>query len=559
MININKCSDIVILRIVATVSGKASLGNGSQQDMEEFFTTVMIELEKEVTDDDGLFSPIVKRFWGKEKIIRKYLATNDGKCAKCSLYPAVSNQNFLTLKIEVPLINASVKLSSLLYNYFSESLDEMKLRCGNCCSHITNCPQTGLCKSRPAVTQTVLTKSPSFLVIQLKRFGLQLNSKIQTDVIPDTRLTLPNEDSFELTAVTDHIGSTISSGHFISFIKSDQHWKLCNDANISNVTEASVGNKNNYVYFYRKIEITNNKEIYPAFVPQTYWQEVQSWQSVPPGCHVQTDMETGKTFAKLEVKPSALPPSLPSKTNKSKAKDKSAKHYDKQPIPTEHSKIKKKQGGNFKKELKQCDICKRKFVNLNLHKTRNNCFESDASKATVNSDNTENCSEEPNTKSVLESLCRGCNKIFKSLLCHLNSKKGTTCKECYTEKELEKPSKSKVFYEKNKDEIKKKKKAQYDANSDEIKKKKKAKYDANSDEIKKKINAQYDANSDEIKKKKKANYDANSDEIKKKKKAQYVANSDELKFKKKSHYDANSDEIKLKRKAHYELNQERIK
>ena len=38
----NKCSDIVILRIVATVSGKASLGNGSQQDMEEFFTTVMI-------------------------------------------------------------------------------------------------------------------------------------------------------------------------------------------------------------------------------------------------------------------------------------------------------------------------------------------------------------------------------------------------------------------------------------------------------------------------------------------------------------------------------------
>ena len=153
--------------------------------MEEFFTTVLIELEKEVTDDDGLFSPIVKRFWGKEKIIRRYLATNDGKCSMCSMYPAVNDQNFLTLKIEVPVINASVELSSLIYNYLSESLDQMKLRCGNCCNHDSNCPQTGPCKSRPAVTQNILTQSPTFLIIQLKRFGLQLNSKIQTDVIPN--------------------------------------------------------------------------------------------------------------------------------------------------------------------------------------------------------------------------------------------------------------------------------------------------------------------------------------------------------------------------------------
>ena len=115
--------------------------------MEEFFTTVLIELEKEVTDDDGLFSPIVKRFWGKEKIIRKYLATNDGKCSMCSMYPAVNDQNFLTLKIEVPVINASVELSSLIYNYLSESLDQMKLRCDTCCNHDSNCPQTGPCKS----------------------------------------------------------------------------------------------------------------------------------------------------------------------------------------------------------------------------------------------------------------------------------------------------------------------------------------------------------------------------------------------------------------------------
>ena len=79
------------------MSGKAGLASGSQQDIEEFLTTVLIELEKEVSDDDGLFSPILKKFWGEEKITRKYLATPDGKCLKCLIYPAVSNQDFLTL------------------------------------------------------------------------------------------------------------------------------------------------------------------------------------------------------------------------------------------------------------------------------------------------------------------------------------------------------------------------------------------------------------------------------------------------------------------------------
>ena len=45
-------------------------------------------------------------------------------------------------------------------------------------------------------------------------------------------------------------------------------------------------------------------------------------------------------------------------------------------------------------------------------------------------------STEPNTESELEHPCRGCKKVFKRLLSHLNSKKGSTCKELYSEKEL---------------------------------------------------------------------------------------------------------------------------
>ena len=50
---------------MSVVSGKAGLASGSQQDIEEFLTTVLIELEKEVSDDEGLFSPIMKNFGGE--------------------------------------------------------------------------------------------------------------------------------------------------------------------------------------------------------------------------------------------------------------------------------------------------------------------------------------------------------------------------------------------------------------------------------------------------------------------------------------------------------------
>ena len=70
--------------------------------MEEFLTTVLTELGKEVTDDDGLFSPIIQQFWGKEIIVRKFFHTQNGKCDGCNLFPSNNEQSFLSLKFEVP-------------------------------------------------------------------------------------------------------------------------------------------------------------------------------------------------------------------------------------------------------------------------------------------------------------------------------------------------------------------------------------------------------------------------------------------------------------------------
>jgi hypothetical protein len=145
-------------RIVASVSSKPYLANGCQQDMQEFLTTVLTELEKEVTDDDGLFSPIIQQFWGKETIVRKFLHTNNGKCEKCALFPSVRDQNFLSLQFDIPNLTVNIELASLVHNYFSESVVQMQMRCGNCCRHATNCPKTGLCRPKVAVSQIVKTQ-----------------------------------------------------------------------------------------------------------------------------------------------------------------------------------------------------------------------------------------------------------------------------------------------------------------------------------------------------------------------------------------------------------------
>ena len=133
--------------------------------MEEFLRILLLELEREIQDDDGLFSTIIHGFWGKEVSVRKYVDTQDGKCNKCQLYPSVKEENFLTVKLKVPESNLSIQLSSLIANYYSESSDQMMLRCGNCCNHTTGCPQTGNCKSHNAVTQLRMSRSPKFLVV----------------------------------------------------------------------------------------------------------------------------------------------------------------------------------------------------------------------------------------------------------------------------------------------------------------------------------------------------------------------------------------------------------
>ena len=178
--------------------------------MEEFLRTLLLELEREIQDDDGLFTTVMHEFWGKEVCVRKFVDTLDGKCNNCQMYPSVSEDKFLTVKLKVPSSNHSIFLSTLIENFYSESSDQMMLRCGNCCNHSTGCPQTGHCKSHNAVTQLNMSRSPKYLIVQLMRFENVGDIKIDTTVISDKFLQLPNLDKYELITVSSHIGATTS-------------------------------------------------------------------------------------------------------------------------------------------------------------------------------------------------------------------------------------------------------------------------------------------------------------------------------------------------------------
>ena len=107
----------------------------------------------------------------------------------------------------------------------------------------------------------------------------------------------------------------------------------------------------------------------------------------------------------------------------------------------------KVQTGNFKEELKPCNICQKKFVDLQKHQKNGNCKE---------------LAKESKLKEIeQEVVCKGCSKQFKRLQVHLKSKHGAKCKELYTEFELEQEKLNKL--QKSKAKILKTKREQYEA------------------------------------------------------------------------------------------------
>jgi hypothetical protein len=104
----------------------------------------------------------------------------------------------------------------------------------------------------------------------------------------------------------------------------------------------------------------------------------------------------------------------------------------------------------------------------------------------------------------LNNICKGCQKEFKRLIPHLNSKSGSKCKEHYDIDELIKDNKAKLLekkrkhYEENKEEIQGIRKTHYTEHQADIKLTRQELYKKNEDRVKLTRQEHYKKNEDKI-------------------------------------------------------------
>ena len=263
--------------LVALKSGKKYLNDGTQQDTIEFLTTMLQEVEREISPNNWEAKVVLQEFFGIENTEKKFLNKTNGACSLCSLSPRDEEEQFQVITLDVPDTSGVITLSQLIENYFTESSDDAKMKC-NCCTHKINCPGTGACKPKSFSSKKVCVKSPDLLLLNLNRFKNCSDKKIKTTVWPNDKIQLQG-DQFELSSIGHRIGDYPSSGHYQVTVKNGNEWIEYNDSNISKSSESNAKSMDCHVFFYTKVVTPHT-----TFTPTDEWQNVKG-RKVPGGLH----------------------------------------------------------------------------------------------------------------------------------------------------------------------------------------------------------------------------------------------------------------------------------
>ncbi|KAJ1687191.1 hypothetical protein LUZ63_018581 [Rhynchospora breviuscula] len=163
------------------------------------------------------------------------ILTNETKCLRCETVTA-RDETFFDLSLD---IEQNSSITSCLKNFSStETLNaEDKFFCDKCCS------------LQEAQKRMKIKKPPSILVIHLKRFKyieqLGRYKKLAYRVVFPLELKLTNTTDnsdleYSLFAVVVHVGSGPNHGHYISLVKSHNHWLFFDDENVEMIDESAV-------------------------------------------------------------------------------------------------------------------------------------------------------------------------------------------------------------------------------------------------------------------------------------------------------------------------------
>ena len=123
------------LRFLAgTSSEKTYFNDGSQQDMFEFLQTLLVELEKELEMVSPDAIRILKQFYGREQITRKFQTTKEGFCNNCKAFPNKRSESFNIVKINPIDTQNVLSLDRLVQNKYTEAAGTLMMKCSNCMS-----------------------------------------------------------------------------------------------------------------------------------------------------------------------------------------------------------------------------------------------------------------------------------------------------------------------------------------------------------------------------------------------------------------------------------------
>ncbi|KAJ9552033.1 hypothetical protein OSB04_016078 [Centaurea solstitialis] len=193
------------------------------------------------------------------------ILTNETRCLRCETVTA-RDETFLDLSLD---IEQNSSITSCLKNFSStETLNaEDKFFCDKCCS------------LQEAQKRMKIKKPPHILVIHLKRFKymeqLGRYKKLSYRVVFPLELKLTNtmEDAdceYSLFAVVVHVGSGPNHGHYVSLVKSHNHWLFFDDENVEMIDESAVqtsfgsaqeyasNTDHGYILFYESLAANNS-------------------------------------------------------------------------------------------------------------------------------------------------------------------------------------------------------------------------------------------------------------------------------------------------------------
>ena len=81
--------------------------------------------------------------------------------------------------------------------------------------------------------------------------------KTTTSIIPTEPLHL-NNDTYELLAMTSHLGTSPNFGHYISYTRMEDNWNKCDDSQINIVDKSELTSSDSYLLVYKKVNNTDH-------------------------------------------------------------------------------------------------------------------------------------------------------------------------------------------------------------------------------------------------------------------------------------------------------------